>query len=174
MIKIIKGDITKLQVDCIVYAANSQLLDGSGVCGAIFDAAGPELTEECTKLKGCSTGKAKVTKGYNLPAKFIIHAVGPVYDANKEEAPKYLRSCYRESLKIAKKLCLESIAFPCISTGVYGYPQKEASEIAVEVANKWIKKEETPGTIIICCFLEEDYRLYKKLAEEYNRNYTEI
>lgn len=174
MIKIIKDNIVNLKVDAIVNAANTELLAGSGVCGAIFDAAGSELIEECTKLKGCKTGKAKVTKGYNLESKYIIHTPAPVYDANKEDAPKLLRSCYKECLKLAKKLSLKSIAFPCLGTGVYNNPPLGSAKIALDVATKWIKKEESPSTIIFCCFLEEDYKLYKKLAEEYNRNYTEI
>ena len=157
------GDITKLKVDAIVNAANSSLLGGGGVDGAIHRAAGPKLLEECRTLNGCRTGEAKITGGYNLPAAHVIHTVGPIYSASASD-PADLRNCYWNSLEVARENDLHSIAFPGISTGVYGYPKREAAEIALATVKEWLEKNagyEMEVTIVN--FSEADYAIYMQI-----------
>lgn len=160
--KIIQGDITRLSCDAIVNAANSSLLGGGGVDGAIHRAAGPELLAECRTLHGCKTGEAKITKGYNLPSRFVIHTVGPVYyEHSPAESETLLTACYENSLKLAKEKGLKTIAFPLISAGVYGYPQREAIKVAVETMKKH-KNDFDETTLILFGdreygFAKEDY-----------------
>lgn len=161
--EVIHGDITKLEVDVIVNAANTSLLGGGGVDGAIHRAAGPELLQECRSLGGCATGEAKVTKGYRLPAKWIIHTPGPVYRDGKHGEPELLASCYRRSLELALKLGAASIAFPCISTGVYGYPPKSAAQIAIQTVRNTLEGKTEQIKVIFCCFLEKDVEIYREL-----------
>ncbi|KAI8802008.1 hypothetical protein BJ742DRAFT_834763 [Cladochytrium replicatum] len=159
-----KGDITKLALDCIVNAANNSLLGGGGVDGAIHRAAGPELRYECRRLNGCETGDAKITKGYNLPSTKIIHTVGPI-----GENPNLLRSCYKKSLDLMKENELRSIAFPCVSTGVYGYPNEPAAHVALNTVSEWLaaNTEYEVEKIVFCLFLEVDVRIYKEITSEY-------
>ena len=160
------GDITKLKVDAIVNAANSSLLGGGGVDGCIHRAAGPKLLEECRTLNGCRTGEAKITGGYNLPAKHVIHTVGPIYSGSMSD-PEDLRNCYWNSLEVARANDLHSIAFPGISTGVYGYPKKEAAKIALLTVKEWL--DANSGYEIEVTFVnfsEEDYLIYQKTAAE--------
>lgn len=162
MIKLHNGDITKLKVDAIVNAANSSLLGGGGVDGAIHRAAGPGLLNECRTLNGCRTGEARITGGYNLPASHVIHTVGPIYSGSVSDAVN-LRNCYWNSLEVARANNLHSIAFPGISTGVYGYPKKDAAKIALAAVNEWIEKNsDYEMEITIVTFGEEDYLIYQK------------
>jgi O-acetyl-ADP-ribose deacetylase len=166
LIEIVKGDITKLKVDAIVNAANTSLLGGGGVDGAIHHAAGSELLEECRALNGCPTGEAKITKGYELQAKHVIHTVGPVWSGGKNGEPEKLASCYKCSLKIAAEFGLKSVAFPNISTGVYGYPKPEAAKIAVKEVKDYLSEESTVVRVIFCIFDDENYRIYQEFLEE--------
>ncbi len=162
-IELIRGDITKLQVDAIVNAANSSLLGGGGVDGAIHRAAGPELVAECRALHGCATGEAKITKGYKLPAKYVIHTVGPVFGRNPSRQEEQLKGCYYNSLKLAVENNCKTIAFPNISTGAYGYPKSEAAMIAVNAAKAFPDNNNSIEKVIFVCFDDENYAIYKKL-----------
>jgi len=155
------GDITKLKVDAVVNAANSTLLGGGGVDGAIHRAAGPRLLEECKTLNSCPTGEAKITKGYNLPAKFVIHTVGPVWNGGNRNEDKLLASCYNNSLKLAKQNGIKSIAFPAISTGVYGFPSDRAASIAVRTVKEFLEKDDSIEKVIFVCFDERTLLNYK-------------
>ncbi len=157
-IKVIEGDIVKLEVDAVVNAANSTLLGGGGVDGAIHRAAGPGLLEECRTLNGCPTGKAKITKGYLLPVKWVIHTVGPIWRGGREEEENLLASCYRESLEIAREYSVKTIAFPAISTGTYSFPSERAAEIAVSEIRNFIQGNDLPETIFLVCFNEKTCR----------------
>lgn len=158
------GDITKTNAEIIVNAANTTLLGGGGVDGAIHRASGPELLEECRKLNGCETGEAKLTKGYNLSAKFVIHTPGPIWKGGNNNEAQLLKNCYINSLLIAKENDAKSIAFPSISTGVYGYPKQEASSIAYKTVKEFLEENEVKMEVIFVCFSEEDYEIYKGLA----------
>lgn len=162
-IEIIRGDITSQNVDVIVNAANRSLLGGGGVDGAIHRAAGPELLEACELLNGCSTGDAKLTFGFRLPARFVIHTVGPVWNGGKHREKELLASCYKQSLRIATDNNIKTIAFPNISTGVYGFPKPEAATIALETVQTYLNDHSEIEKVIFCCFDDENFRLYNTL-----------
>ena len=155
------GDITTQKVDAIVNAANNSLLGGGGVDGAIHRAAGYELLEECKTLNGCETGQAKITKGYNLPAKYIIHTVGPIWSDGNNNESIFLANCYKNSLKLAKDYNLKTIAFPSISTGVYGYPVEKAAKVALHEINVFLKENLFIENISIICFGNNVFSVYK-------------
>ncbi|GAB3270564.1 O-acetyl-ADP-ribose deacetylase [Larkinella harenae] len=164
---IIQGDITRLPVDAIVNAANSSLLGGGGVDGAIHRAAGPELLAECRTLNGCRTGDAKITRGYRLPAQYVIHTVGPVWHGGKNREPELLASCYRRVLEIAAERGLATVAFPNISTGVYGYPKDQACAVAVKTVRHFGSQQATSvKEVLFVCFDNENYRLYQQQLSE--------
>jgi O-acetyl-ADP-ribose deacetylase (regulator of RNase III) len=177
-ISLIRHDITQLSVSAIVNAANNSLLGGGGVDGAIHSAAGRGLVEECATLNGCDTGDAKITKGYKLPAEYVIHAVGPVYAravraGGKDEASRLLRGCYRRSLELAREKGCESVAFSALSTGVYGYPSGQAAEAVCQEVRKWLDEEagtgeeKMPRRIIICNFMAKDEEAYEEVLPLY-------
>ena len=165
-IKLIQDDITKIEVDCIVNAANSSLLGGSGIDGAIHAAAGPELLHECRLLGGCKTGQAKITKGYKLPAKHIIHTVGPKYKDGKQNEPELLANCYRNSLELAEKEGIRTIAFPCISTGVYKYPFEEACKIALKTITAYLNENQGIEQVILVCRSQSSYDSYAEIIKK--------
>jgi O-acetyl-ADP-ribose deacetylase (regulator of RNase III) len=157
--EVVRGDITQMKVDAIVNAANSSLLGGGGVDGAIHRAAGPQLLEECRRLGGCSTGEARITNGYNLPARYVIHTVGPVYGKNSNDG-ELLANCYRNSLQLAVENEVKTIAFPAISCGVYGYPIREASQIAVDTVAAFLEGHPEIEKVIFVLFSEQDKKVY--------------
>ncbi|HHY77894.1 MAG TPA: O-acetyl-ADP-ribose deacetylase [Clostridiales bacterium] len=165
-IELYLGDITKLHVDAIVNAANNTLLGGGGVDGAIHRAAGPQLLEECRTLGGCKTGEAKITKGYNLPAKHVIHTVGPVWRGGNNGEDELLRNAYRNSLKLAAENSVKTIAFPAISTGVYSFPLDRATKIAVEEVLKFLSNDDSIEKVIFACFNEKTYECYQSVLEQ--------
>ena len=164
-IKVIKADITKMHVDAIVNAANSELKGGGGVDGAIHKAGGPAIMEECRKLGGCPTGEAVITTAGNLPAKFVIHTVGPIWFGGNKNEEKLLANAYHNGLKLAIENGLKSIAFPNISTGVYGFPKDLASSIAIETTRKFVDSKKSIIKVIFVCFDDENYELYPDILK---------
>ncbi len=165
-IEVIQADITRLQVDAIVNAANRSLLGGGGVDGAIHRAAGPELLEATRKLNGCETGSAKITSGFRLPAKYVIHAVGPIWKGGDRNEPELLKKAYMTSLELAEKNNCKTIAFPNISTGVYGFPKEKAADIAIDTVKKFLEIHHLPEKVFFVCFDNENYKLYRTILNK--------
>jgi O-acetyl-ADP-ribose deacetylase len=161
-IQIVEGDITKMQVDAIVNAANSSLLGGGGVDGAIHRAAGPKLLEECRRIGGCPTGQARITKGYSLPARYVIHTVGPVWNGGGKMEAELLASCYRDSLRLAAENSIRKIAFPSISTGAYRYPVYQAAPIAIKTIEQHLETHSLPETVYMVCFDKTVFEAYNQ------------
>ncbi len=159
--KVVRGDITSLTVDAVVTAANEALCGGGGVDGAIHRAAGPGLLAECLRIGHCPPGEARLTAGHKLAAKFVIHAVGPVWEGGAYGEDQILASCYRSALSLAAANDVASIAFPCVATGVYGYPKAQACVVAVDTVSAWLEEHERPGLVVFCCFEPEDAELYR-------------
>jgi O-acetyl-ADP-ribose deacetylase (regulator of RNase III) len=162
-IEIVRGDVTKVEVDAIVNAANTTLLGGSGVDGAIHRAAGPELLAECRTLGGCRPGEAKITRGYHLPARFVIHTVGPIWSGGKRGEPEILANCYRNSLQLAVENGIQTIAFPAVSCGAYGYPIQEAAQIALKTTREFLANTDNIDKVIFVLWSEDIYGVYRKL-----------
>jgi len=167
-IELVQADITQLEVDAIVNAANNSLLGGSGVDGAIHRAAGPLLLAECSTIGGCPTGEARITKGYDLKAKHVIHTVGPVWQGGQNNESILLANCYRNSLKLAVENRYSSVAFPNISTGIYGFPKGEAAEIAIREVQSFLDSKNFIKQVIFCCYDNQNYSIYNKILQNSN------
>lgn len=165
-IELLKQDITELEADAVVNAANKTLLGGGGVDGAIHRVAGPDLLKECKTLNGCDTGDAKITEAYKLPAQYVIHAVGPYYTNGQRDDDALLESAYHKSLHLAVKYGLKTIAFPNISTGVYNFPKKRAAEIALSTVQNFLKENQSLEKVIFVCFDDENYQIYREMLQE--------
>ena len=163
---LIKGDITTLDLDCIVNAANENLMPGGGVCGAIHEAAGKELAVECKRIGHCGVGEARITSGYDLKAKHVIHTVGPIWHGGKDGEDQYLFNCYKKSLLLSTHHGIESIAFPNISTGIYGYPKELAAETAIAAVKQHQSSGRKLKEVIFCCFDEDNFQFYDRLLKE--------
>ena len=167
-IHLIQGDITELEIDCIVNAANEKLEPGGGVCGSIHKAAGPDLAKECLKIGHCGIGEARITQAYNLHAKHVIHTVGPIWHGGKEFEDQYLFNCYKKTLLLATHHQIQTIAFPNVSTGIYGYPKEAAAKIAIATVKSHQKSPRKLENVIFCCYDEENYQIYNSLLEDTN------